>query len=134
MALKQLFTIGHSLHDVARLVRLLRAAGADAIADVRSQPYSKRLPQFNREQLDGALRESRIAYSFLGEELGGRPTDLELYDGDGHVDYQRMRQTALFRQGIERLLKARQRYTVALLCSEEDPLHCHRGLMIAPAL
>jgi uncharacterized protein (DUF488 family) len=117
-----------------RLVELLRAASVTAIADVRSQPFSQRYPHFNRPELQRGLADHDIAYAFLGGELGGRPRDSKLYDGEGRVNYERVRQTSAFRKGLDRLGQALDSFTVSLLCSEEDPLVCHRGLMIAPAL
>ena len=134
MAGSRLFTIGHSNHETTRLTELLRAEGITAVADVRSQPFSQRYPQFNRPELQRSLADVDIVYAFLGRELGGRPSDSSLYDLEGRVDYERVRQTRAFREGIERLRHAVEDFTVALLCSEEDPLVCHRGLMIAPAL
>jgi uncharacterized protein (DUF488 family) len=129
-----IFTIGHSNHSWAEFVALLRAHGVTAVADVRSQPVSRRHPHFNRGEMEPALRDEEIAYAFLGDQLGGRPGQPSLYDSDGRVDYERVRRTPFFQRGLERLEQARQQFTIALLCSEEDPLHCHRGLMIAPAL
>ena len=129
-----IFTIGHSNHSLDAFVDLLKRHGINAVADVRSQPFSRRLPHFNREALEPALRQHGIVYVFLGDQLGGRPGQPSLYDADGRVDYERVRQQEFFRRGLERLEKARQKYTVALMCSEENPLACHRGLMIAPAL
>jgi uncharacterized protein (DUF488 family) len=129
-----IFTIGHSNHDLAAFLKLLERHGITAIADVRSQPFSRRLPHFHRDELARALREHKIAYVFLGEQLGGRPQQPSLYDDDGRVVYERVRTQPFFRRGLERLESARLKYKVALLCSEEDPLDCHRGLMIAPAL
>ena len=130
----RIFSIGHSHHDLAYLVALLQQAGITAVADVRSQPFSGRLPQFNRPELDCALRSAGITYYFLGDQLGGRPQRPSLYDDAGRVDYVRVRATAPFQQGLERLTSAGARDRVAMLCAEEDPLDCHRGLMIAPAL
>lgn len=129
-----IFTIGHSNHSLDAFVGLLKRHDITAIADVRSQPFSGRQPHFNREALAPALREHGIAYVFLGEELGGRPGQPSLYDADGRVDYRRVRAQDFFQRGLERLENAQGKYTVALLCSEENPLDCHRGLMIAPAL
>jgi hypothetical protein len=75
-----------------------------------------------------------MRYVFLGDELGGRPRDIAVYDGEGRVDYWRVRQTALFRAGVKRLLDEFKHDAVALVCAEEDPLDCHRALMIAPHL
>jgi uncharacterized protein (DUF488 family) len=130
----RVLTVGHSNHDLPRLLELLRAAGVDAIADVRSSPFSRRHPQFNRPELEHGLQAAGVVYVFLGELLGGRPADPELYDEEGRVDYRRVRDTEPFRRGLERVERATAKYRVALLCAEEDPLDCHRGLMIAPAL
>lgn len=130
----RLISVGHSNHEWPVFVELLRRAGVTALADVRSSPYSGRYPQFNRESLNNALRDENIAYVFLGDLLGGRPGQPSLYNDDGRVNYERVRQTELFQRGLEQLTRARNTYVVAFLCSEEDPLQCHRGLMIAPAL
>jgi uncharacterized protein (DUF488 family) len=130
----RLYTVGHSNHEAEVLLDLLRGAGVTALADVRSSPYSRRLPHFSRQALEAFLRHHGIAYVFLGEQLGGRPASPELYDAEGWADYERMRRTDEFRQGIDRVVRGLERYTIALMCGEEDPLDCHRGLMIAPAL
>jgi uncharacterized protein (DUF488 family) len=130
----RLLSVGHSNHDWPRFLDLLRGAGVTAVADVRSSPYSRRLPEYNRGALEAALRANAVAYVYLGDLLGGRPADRDLYDPEGWADYARIRRTASFRRGIDRLLLGAARYTVAMLCAEEDPLDCHRGLMITPAL
>jgi hypothetical protein len=129
-----LFTIGHSNHTLARLIELLQQAGVTAVADVRSMPFSQRHPQFNRPELEAGLRQQGMAYLHLGDALGGRPADSDLYDHAGRADYERMRMTQTFSRGLVRLVGVLQKYRVALLCAEEDPLDCHRGLMIGPAL
>jgi Protein of unknown function, DUF488 len=129
-----LFSVGHSNHDLAGFLALLRGAGVTALADVRSSPFSQRLPHFNRPALEAALRDADVAYVFLGDLLGGRPADRALYDNDGRVDYDRVRATDAFRRGLDRLLDGAELYRVVLLCAEADPLDCHRGLMITPAL
>ncbi|MBV9122555.1 MAG: DUF488 domain-containing protein [Planctomycetes bacterium] len=134
MRKQRLFSIGHSNHDQAWFLQLLQRTSITAVADVRSQPFSRRFPQFNWPELERALRALDIGYAFLGEFLGGRPRHLGLYDPEGQVDYERVRQTEMFQQGLSHLEEVLKSNRVALLCSEEDPLHCHRGLMIAPAL
>jgi uncharacterized protein (DUF488 family) len=129
-----LFSVGHSNHELEHFIALLQGAGITAVADVRSAPYSRRQPQFNRSLLEPELKRRGIAYVFLGDQLGGRPADRDLYDEDGRVNYERVRQTETFRRGLDRLLHGLDRFTVAMLCGEHDPLDCHRGLMITPAL
>jgi hypothetical protein len=130
----QILTIGHSSHSTDRFLELLRQAEVVAVADVRSSPFSQRFPQFNQPELQRALMMSGIRYIFLGEELGGRPSDVAVYDGEGQVDYWRVRRTALFRTGLERLLQESKNDVVCMMCAEEDPLDCHRALMVAPEL
>jgi uncharacterized protein (DUF488 family) len=129
----RLYTIGHSNHDWSTFVEVLRDAGVAVLADVRSSPYSRRMPHFSRPELARGLRAEGIAYLFLGDLLGGRPPERELYDDEGRVDYERVRRTAEFRHGLDRLTRDLP-VPAVLMCAEEDPLDCHRGLMIAPAL
>jgi uncharacterized protein (DUF488 family) len=130
----KIFSIGHSNHTWDRFIDLLRRAGVTAIADVRSTPYSQRQPQFNRPELAEKLPPLGIAYSFLGNQLGGRPPDPDVYESDGRLNYERVRASSSFRDGISDLMRVGEKHSAAMLCAEEDPLHCHRGLMITPAL
>jgi uncharacterized protein (DUF488 family) len=130
----RLFSIGHSNHELGQLLTLLRKAGVTAVADVRSRPFSVRLPHFCRPELRQVLQAQGMAYVFLGDLLGGRPEDSDVYDESGRVDYEKVRKTASFRRGLEQLCTVLVEHRGAMLCAEEDPLDCHRGLMIAPAL
>lgn len=128
-----ILTIGHSRHPLERFVALLEGEGATAVADVRSAPVSRFSPQFNKNALAASLAAQDIGYAFLGKELGGRPERPEMYT-EGVADYERMAATPEFRSGITRLLEGAQRERVALMCSEADPLDCHRCLLVARAL
>ncbi len=129
----EVLTIGHSAHTYERLVALLQGAGVTAVADVRTSPHSRRFPHFSRAALEARLRTDGLAYSFLGEELGGRPRDRRCYR-DGVADYERMAATAGFQRGLARVIEGARKYRVALLCAEYDPLDCHRCLLVARAL
>ena len=133
MAQPVIFSIGHSTHAYERFLELVRQAGVTAIADVRSAPFSRRAPQFNQDALRQALRRDGLAYVYLGEALGGRPAARRYYH-DGVVDYERMADSAAFRRGLERLLDGARTYRIALMCSEQEPLDCHRCLLIGRAL
>lgn len=130
----RLLSVGHSNHEWLAFLALLRGAGVTAVADVRSSPYSGRYPWFNRGPLESSLRERGFRYEFLGDWLGGRPAARWLYEEDGRVDYERVRRTAEFQRGLDQLIDNMRGGTTVFLCSEEDPIDCHRGLMIAPAL
>lgn len=124
-----LYTIGHSTHSLSWFLHLLATHGISAICDVRSKPYSRQNPQFNREPFRNELAKHNIAYVFLGEELGARSSDPSCYEG-GKVQYHRLAATELFHQGIERVHKGIQGYRIALMCAERDPLTCHRTILI----
>ena len=123
------FTIGHSTHSLERLIELLQTHKITAVADVRSQPYSRMSPYFNRESLRSDLKAKKIAYVFLGRELGARTDDASCYV-DGKVQYDRLAQTALFQEGLARVVNGASRYRIALLCAEKDPLTCHRTILV----
>lgn len=123
------FTIGHSTHSVDAFVDLLLHHGITAIADVRSVPYSRMQPQFNREPLGRVLKEHGIAYVFLGKELGARSDDRACYD-NGRVQYRRLAGTQLFRSGLERVLTGSRKHRIALMCAEREPLECHRTVLV----
>ncbi len=133
MTSAELLTIGHSNHSPERFIELLHGAGVTAVADVRSAPYSRHAPQFNRDRLRDDLDRAGIAYVFLGRELGGRPAEREFY-ADGVADYEKMAQAPAFVAGLERVIVGAQSHRVALMCSERDPLTCHRCLLVGRAL
>src|SRR2546423_472439 len=130
----RLLSVGYSNHSLEEFLALLRRAGVTALADVRSHPASRYNPHTNGPQLAASLRAIGIAYVFLGDQLGGRPEPRELYNEEGRVDYELVRETDFFREGLTRLIRGSEQYTIAMMCGEEDPLDCHRGLMITPAL
>lgn len=127
------YTIGHSTHSAEAFLALLRQHGVEALADVRSSPFSRFNPQFNRESLEQSLKANGIRYVFLGKELGARSEDRSCYT-DGRVQYGRLAQTPLFQSGLDRVLQGAARYRVALMCAEKEPLECHRTLLVAKAL
>ena len=129
-----IWSIGHSNHDLPEFVALLRRTGLDVVADVRSQPYSRFSPQFNRETLRSALLAAGIDYVFLGEELGGRPREPDCYDDDGYVLYGKVAETDRFRDGLRRLVSGSLNFRVAMMCSEGDPTNCHRHLLVSRVL
>lgn len=126
---RPIFTVGHSNVGIEAFVALLRRHAIGAVADVRSQPYSRYLPHFNRDQLKAALRAGGIDYVFLGRELGARPDDPACYV-DGTARYERIAATTPFREGLARLLRGRRTARIALLCAEKDPLTCHRTILV----
>jgi uncharacterized protein (DUF488 family) len=128
-----IYTAGHSNHPIEKFLSLLKEHDITAVADVRSQPFSRRFPQFNKERLSATLKQLGIAYVFLGQELGARSEDDSCYE-DGQVRYGRLAATTLFKQGIDRVVAGALRFRVALMCAEKEPLDCHRTLLVSRAL
>lgn len=129
-----LFTIGHSNQTIENFLDLLLAHHIDVVADVRSIPYSQHTPQFNKEVLVKALKTKGIQYVFLGKELGARTEDLACYE-HGKVVFDKLRNTDLFKSGIDRLRKGLKKdYKIAIMCSEKDPLGCHRFVLVSRTL
>jgi uncharacterized protein (DUF488 family) len=126
----EIFTVGHSTQSSERLVSNLRKHGITAIADVRSAPYSRHNPQFNREELRATLKENGIRYVFLGKELGARSDDECCYV-DGKARYELLAKTDSFRSGIRRVIEGARTHKIALMCAEKDPLDCHRTILVA---
>lgn len=132
-----IYTIGHSDRSVDDLLALLTRFSITRVVDVRSQPYSRWVPQFNREPLARALNHAGLEYLHMGEALGGRPADPALYDtstGDERPDYERVAATPAFQDGVARLVELATEATTVVMCSEGDHRHCHRALLLAPAL
>lgn len=124
------FTIGHSNHSPEHFLALLRQHAVTALCDVRSNPYSQRYPQFNREELKESLRLHDIKYVFLGKELGARSEDSSCYDR-GKISYERLSQTSLFRQGLDRVQEGAKTHQLAIMCAEKEPTECHRTILVA---
>ncbi len=130
-----IYTIGHSDHTIPEFVDLLRKFDIALLVDVRSQPYSRWTPQFNREDLAHDLQEAGIAYKSMGDSLGGRPADPTLYaPGEERPDYERMAQSPAYQTGIAQLVDLARGAQVAVMCSEGDYHQCHRNLLITQTL
>jgi uncharacterized protein (DUF488 family) len=129
----RVFTVGHSNHSFDAFLQLLRRHNVSAVADVRSAPFSRFAPHFNRKQLARDLSTRDVSYVFLGDALGGRPLDETCYV-DGRIRYSRLSLTTPFQEGLNRLVDGSRRERIAVMCTEKDPLDCHRTLLIARQL
>lgn len=131
---KTIWTIGHSNHPLEEFLNLLQKHRLEVLVDVRSSPYSAYASDFNKEAIEAPLRARGIRYLFLGDLVGGRAEGEQFYDPQGRVLYDRLAESAGFRQGIQRLLGGIENYRVVLMCGEEDPTDCHRRLLIGRVL
>lgn len=129
-----LFTIGHSTHSTGAFVGLLELHGVNAVCDVRSHPHSRYNPHYNRETITDNLMQRRIAYIFLGKELGGRSDNPDCYDAAGKVQFRKLKDEPLFAQGLERVKHGMRGHRIALMCAEKDPITCHRMILVTRQL
>jgi uncharacterized protein (DUF488 family) len=139
-----IYTIGHSNKSVDDLLSMLRENGIETVVDVRSAPYSRFAPQFNREPLSTALKGAGIEYRFAGKHLGGRPSDPTCYksgqlptgkaDYLNEVDYAEVARRPWYRDAIDHLVKIAEERPTVIMCSEEDPVKCHRHHLIGKTL
>jgi uncharacterized protein (DUF488 family) len=133
MTQTQIFSIGHSNHSIDKFLSLLESSKITMIVDVRSAPFSRMFPQFNQETLKRSLSDNSIGYLFLGDQIGGRSNDPGDYM-DGQVLYKALANKEAFKTGMERLKEGSAKYRIALMCSEKEPLDCHRTLLVSQAL
>src|SRR4051794_3069135 len=129
------YTVGHSTHSAEYFLELLTEFSINCVVDVRSLAASRFNPQFNKNKLAGFLAANGITYLHFAKEFGARRSDPNLLDEDGRVDFDKVRASEDFKNGVERIRQGVAKgFTIALMCAESDPMDCHRFLMISPAL
>ena len=130
---KTIFTIGHSNHDISDFINLLLANQIELVIDVRSAPYSKLYPHFNRNPLEVSLTKNSIKYTFLGDSVGGRSNNIKDYS-KGRVMYKKIAEKKEYISSINTMIQNSSKYKIVLMCSEKEPLECHRTLLISRSI
>lgn len=129
-----IYSIGHGNKDINDFINEVKSFDIKYLIDVRSSPYSKYNSQFNREALKTVLENAGITYVYMGDTLGGLPSDKSCYV-EGKVDYELLKEKEFFKEGIKRLLTAHEKnINVAVMCSESKPQDCHRSKLIGQEL
>ncbi|URZ07527.1 DUF488 domain-containing protein [Clostridium felsineum] len=127
-----IYTIGHSTYNIDYFIELLKRNNINCIIDVRSTPYSKYGPQYNRETLKKTLNGIGIYYIFMGKEFGARRDNKELYAKEGYLDFEKTRFDQDFKDGVVRVKNGIGKgYRIAFMCTEKDPFDCHRCILVA---
>jgi len=129
-SLPVLYTVGHSVHPMERFIEILEMNKIEAVADVRSSPFSRFTPQFNRDTLQKSLKDRGVHYVFLGSELGARRDEPECYESN-RVLYRKVADLPIFQFGLSRLQEGARKMRVAIMCAEKDPLTCHRAVLVS---
>lgn len=124
-----IYTIGYAPLTLDTFVTILEKHQISAVVDVRSSPYSKFKPEFNKKTLKDYLNAHKIAYVFLGDYCGARVDDPSCYV-NGKVDYEIVAKSKKFKDGLERIKKGMENYRIIIMCAEKDPITCHRTILI----
>jgi uncharacterized protein (DUF488 family) len=122
-----IFTLGHSNHTPERFFELLAPFRITHILDIRSKPFSRHVPHFNRDSLSELATEHGYIYEWWGESLGG-------YRENSEVD---AKDDPAFKKAIENLATRfgeSSEIAAVLVCAEGDPSKCHRANLIGPAI
>lgn len=133
MSYSAIFTIGHSNHLMPDFIKILEDNSIDTLIDIRSSPYSKHVPQFNKKLIQQAMENASIEYIFLGSKIGGKPKSPKYYK-DGEVNYSLLAKTLKFKEGLRELIILSKDHKIVLMCSEENPYQCHRHHLIGQNL
>ena len=126
-------TIGHSTRTIGVLIELLNAHEIEMVVDVRRWSASRRLPHFNREALNNALKLERIDYIWRGD-LGGfrKPapdspnTAWRVGAFRAYADFMLTPEFQTIMTEVGELAAARR---ITFLCAEAVPWRCHRQLL-----
>lgn len=130
-----LFSIGHGNKKIEDFINEIKSLNINILIDIRSKPYSKWSPQFNKEQLEKSLINSGIKYFYMGDTLGGLPSDVSCYDYKGKVIYDIIKDKNFFKEGLEKLIIANdKKLRTVIMCSEANPEECHRTKLIGQEL
>ncbi len=111
------FSFGHSNQPLVNFCIELVNHRINVLVDVRTKPYSRWNPQFNRQILEHHLNLLDIAYVWKGQNLGGLGENVNF---DENIKW------------LADLVKTGQR--VVVICSEKNYKNCHRHLVIEPEL
>ena len=132
-SLLTIYTIGHSNREADEFVQILYSYRIQLVVDVRSAPFSKYCPQFNKNIIQEKLIHSGIEYIFLGKELGARPEYKDYYVNN-KVSFDKLKSSTSFKKGISRLFAEAKNKNIAIMCSEKEPINCHRSILISRVL
>ncbi len=128
------YTLGHSNHSLKGFLHLLKQYDIEMVVDIRSRPYSRYVPHFAKKSLETELEQQGVKYLYSGRELGGFPQGAEFYDEKGQVRYEKLAEASFFQDGVTLLERESHKQRTAVMCSEENPLKCHRHLLLADLL
>lgn len=130
-----IFTIGHSNYSIDRLIEMLRHFNINCVVDIRGTPYSKYNVQFDKETIRYSLTKAGFIYIYMAKELAAKRLNKISYNNEGYADFEKVIHEDDFKKGIERLKDGcRKGYKIAILGAMQDPIRCHRSILVGRAL
>ncbi len=127
------WTIGHSTRSIDEFLEALRAFDIELVADVRSFPGSRRLPQFGSAELERSLVSNGIAYHWIPKLGGRRRVSPDSHNTGwrhpafrGYADHL---DTEEFAEGLFELLNLANGLRTAVMCAEVLWWRCHRRII-----
>lgn len=127
-----IYTIGYSGINIKDFILILKYYRISCLVDTRSVPYSKYFMDFDKNILESTLKNNNIKYENYNKEFGARQNNINFYSKDGYLDFSKFVKSSIFINGIDKIKKGMDLgYTFILMCSEKDPIDCHRSIMVA---
>ena len=130
-----IYTIGHSNYPVEKLIDMLKHYDIDTVVDIRGTPYSKYNVQYNKETIAHTLTEAGFIYIYMAKELAAKRENKVSYNKEGYSDFEKVVKEKDFLNGVDRLkVGCAKGYKIALLGAMQDPIRCHRSILVGRAL
>ena len=131
----EIFTIGHSNYKIEKLIDMLRYYNIDCVVDIRGTPYSKYNVQYNKEIIKATLIKEGFVYIYMAKEFAAKRENKESYNKEGYSDFEKVIYEEDFKNGIKRLKTGCEKgYRIALLGAMQDPIRCHRSILVGREL
>lgn len=129
----KIFTIGYAGFAIDDFIKALKKHNINSLIDVRSSPFSKFYQDYNKPLLCDTLQKNGIIYRNYNSEFGARQDDKTYYP-NGYLDFSMFTRSKVFLDGMQKIINAIPLgYKFVLMCSEKDPINCHRTIMVGKA-
>lgn len=130
-----IYTIGHSNYPVEKLIDMLKHYNINTVVDIRGTPYSKYNVQYNKETIAQTLKETGFIYIYMAKEFAANRENKISYNNERYSDFEKVITEKEFLNGIERLKTGCGKgYNIALLGAMQDPIRCHRSILVGRSL
>jgi uncharacterized protein (DUF488 family) len=129
-----IYTIGYGNLPFIDLLNILVKFNIMILVDIRSRPFSRHRPAYQKRNLEQAVINAGMKYLYLGDKLGGMPEDRRFYDSLGNVDYGILEEEPKYLDGINQIMELSRERDISLLCAEAEPERCHRALLVSETL